>query len=99
MNRRRKWAVGTLAGLCLLVITLIVLPVLVEKPLRRTVERGFNACVKGYTVHLGGLRVRPMGLSVHVRDLDVIQDLHPDLPIARIPRISAHLRLAPMLHG
>jgi hypothetical protein len=99
MSRRKKWVVGTLAGLCLPVITLIVLPVLVEKPWRGTVEREFNACVKGYTVHLGGLDVRPMGLSVHVRDLELIQDLHPDLPIARIPRISAHLRLAPMLHG
>jgi hypothetical protein len=99
MSRRRKWAVGTLSGLCLLVITLIVLPVLVEKPLRNAAERQFNACVKGYTVHLGGLDVRPMSLSVHIRDLDVTQDLHPDLPIARIPRISASLRLPPMLHG
>jgi len=43
MSRRKKWVVGTLAGWCLLVITLIVLPVLVEKPLRGTVEREFNA--------------------------------------------------------
>jgi len=99
MSRRRKWAIGTLAGLCLLVIAIILVPIVLENPLRGIAERQLNACVKGYTAHIGGLDVRPMGLSVDVRDLDVIQDVHPDVPIVRIPRVSTKLRLAQVLRG
>ena len=96
MSRRWRW---TLAALALLIVLVTVVPFLAESPLRRVAERQLNACVQGYTAHIGRLDVRPLGLSVHLRDLHIVQDAHPDTPLVRIPRVSTDLRLAPLLRG
>ena len=96
MSRRWRWTLGALA---LLIVLVTVVPILAAGPLRRVAERQLNACVHGYSARIGGLDVRPLGLSVHLRDLDIVQDAHPDTPLVRIPRVSTDLRLAPLLRG
>ena len=96
MSRRGRWTLGALA---LLIVLVIAGPFLAERPLRRVAERQFNACVEGYTAQIGRLDVRPLGLSVHLHDLHIAQDAHPDPPLIRIPRVSTDLRLVPLLRG
>lgn len=96
MSRRGRWTLGALA---LLIVLVIAGPFLAERPLRRVAERQLNACLEGYTAQIGRLDVRPLGLSVHLRDLHIGQDAHPDPPLVRIPRVSTDLRLAPLLRG
>lgn len=96
MSRRWRWTLGALA---LLIVLVIAGPFLAERPLRRVAERQLNACVDGYTAQIGRLDVHPLGLSVHLRDLHIGQDAHPDPPLVRIPRVSTDLRLAPLLRG
>jgi hypothetical protein len=96
MSRRWRWTLGALA---LLIVLVIAGPILAERPLRRVAERQVNACVEGYTAQIGGLDVRPLTLSVHLRDLYIAQDANPDPPLVRIPRVSTDLRLAPLLLG
>ena len=82
MSRRWRWTLGALA---LLIVLVIAGPFLAERPLRRVAERQLNACVDGYTAQIGRLDVHPLGLSVHLRDLHIGQDAHPDPPLVRIP--------------
>ena len=96
MSRRGRWTLGALA---LLIVLVIAGPFLAERPLRRLAERQLNACVEGYTAQIGRLDVRPLSLSVHLRDLHIAQDAHPDPPLIRIPRVSTDLRLVPLLRG
>jgi Domain of Unknown Function (DUF748) len=96
MSLRWRWAFGTLAVLGALVIAM---PFVAEKPLRAVAERQLNACVKGYNAHIGALDLRPISLSVHLRNLQISQDAHPDPPIVRIPRISTDVQLASMIRG
>jgi hypothetical protein len=96
MSRRWGWTFGVLL---LLVVLVIAVSFIAERPLRRLVERQLNACVQGYTAQIGGLDLRPLALSVRLRDLHVVQDAHPEPPLVLIPRVTTDLRLAPLLRG
>jgi hypothetical protein len=77
----------------------IVVPFFAAEPIRSMAERQMNACVKGYTAHIGAVDVRPLSLAVHVRDLQIVQDASRDPPMVRIRRISTDVRLGAMLRG
>lgn len=96
MSRRWRWTLGAPA---LLIVFVMAVPFLAERRLRRVAEWHLNACVEGYTAQIGGFHVRPLALSVHLRDLHIAQDAHPDPPLVRIPRVSTDLRLMPLLRG
>src|SRR5262249_55166132 len=84
----RRWlVVGAVLG--------VVLPFifgaafLIDEPLRRYTEAKVNRALKGYTAHIGKLNFHPLGLSLDVADLVVVQDAHPDPPVASIPLLGA----------
>jgi uncharacterized protein DUF748 len=95
---RRRWRV--LAG----AITAIILIVFVaargiDEPLRRHVEAGMNAALKGYTVRIGTLRFHPVGGSIDLIDWTIAQDAHPEPPVAYIPRLHASVQWLALVHG
>jgi hypothetical protein len=51
-----------------------------DEPLRRQTEARINAALKGYTVRIGRLDFHPIGFSLDLEDLIVIQDAYPDPP-------------------
>ncbi|SLM47368.1 conserved protein of unknown function [Nitrospira japonica] len=97
-ERRHAWHfIG--AGLGLLLALGILAAFLVDEPLRQWTERTVNDRIKGYHVTIGGLAVHPLTLSVDLHEVLVRQDIHPDPPIAAMPRITADARLSPLLSG
>ena len=94
----RRWRiVGGALGLVLLVAYAVAFQI--DEPLRRYTEAKMNRALKGYTVHITTLKFHPLGFSLHLLDTIVIQDAHPDPPVARIPRLSASVHWRALLHG
>ena len=94
----RRWlVVGAVVGLVLAIA--FGISFLIDEPLRRYTEAKVNRALKGYTAHIGKLNFHPIGLSLDVAELVVVQDAHPDPPIASIPRLSASVHWRALLHG
>ena len=89
MSKRWAWV---LASLAILLAVLVGASLLIDKPLRGYMERKLNAHLKGYTAHLGALDFHPLGFSLDLKDLVIIQDANPDPPVAAIPKLSASVQ-------
>jgi hypothetical protein len=75
-----------------LILLIVIASFFVDEPLRRGIERGMNANLKGYKVTLPHAHFRLFDLSVTLRDLTVRQEAHPEPPVAVIPRLHAHVQ-------
>ncbi|HEV8675035.1 MAG TPA: DUF748 domain-containing protein [Methylomirabilota bacterium] len=95
---RRRW-IWILAIAAVPVILLVAADVLLDEPLRRVVERDMNARLHGYRVTLPALDFRVLGFSVALKDLLVLQEAHPDPPVARIPKIVASVQWKELVFG
>ena len=95
-RRRWKWLVIPVAVVAVLVIAL---DHFLDEPLRRQMERRLNAALEGYTVTLRGLDFHLIGGSVDLLDLVVVQELNPEPPVARIPKLSASIQWRELLRG
>src|SRR5262244_160421 len=94
----RRWlVVGAVLGLVLAIVFGVAF--LIDEPLRRYTEAKVNRALKGYTARIGKLNFHPIGLSLDVAELVVVQDAHPDPPIASIPLLSASVHWRALLHG
>jgi hypothetical protein len=88
------WSAGILAGVLLL---LIVLPPIVAEPMRRSMERRMNASLKGYSVHIGKLRLRPFDFGLTLVNLTLRQNENPEPPVAVFPRLQASVQWRELL--
>jgi len=94
----RRWlVVGAVVGVVLLIAYAIAF--LIDEPLRRYTEAKMNRALKGYTVHLEKLDFHPLGFSLDLRGVLVVQDAHPEPPVARIPLLSASVHWRALIHG
>jgi hypothetical protein len=96
VRTRWKWVLGALA---ILLVLAYAVAFLIDEPLRRTIERQMNARMKGYTARIGYLNFHPIGFSIDLRDLVLVQDAHPDPPIMRAPRLSASVQWSAIIHA
>jgi hypothetical protein len=97
MHRRHwPWVAGALA---LFVLFVLFRARLVDEPLRRRVEAGVNAALDGYSVRIGELRLHPLGFGVDLSDVIVMQDAHPDPPVASLPELDASVQWKAALRG
>jgi len=96
VRTRWKWLLGALVALLVLAY---VIAVAIDEPLRRTIEGQMNARMKGYTARIGYLNFHPIGFSLDLRDLILVQDAHPDPPVLRVPRLSASVQWSAIIHG
>ncbi len=87
------------AALVLLAILLFIASVLIEEPMRRSIEERMNEALDGYTVEVPDLDFLLLGLSVTVHDLVIRQEAHPDPPVAVIPEIKANVHWRELLRG
>ena len=90
------WIVGIVVVL-LLIIGLAV--AFIDEPLRAYAERELNRRVEGYTFHIGKLDFHPIGLSIDLEDVTVIQTDHPDPPIAQLTKWHASVHWRELLSG
>ena len=70
-----------------------------DVPLRQYTEAKINARLKGYTATIGALHYNPINFSLDIRDLVIVQDEHPDPPVASIGRLYASVHWRALLSG
>jgi len=96
MRRAWRWIFGAIA---LLLVLVVVGSRLVDEPLRRRIESGMNAALKGYKVRIGKVRFHPIGFSLDLMDGVIIQEANPDPPVANVPQLHASVEWLALLHG
>jgi hypothetical protein len=95
-SRAFRWGVGIPVAL---VLVLYVAFFFLDEPLRRITERRINRDLKGYSVLLPGLHVQLIGLSSTLKGLTVLQQAHPDPPIAYFPILKVGIHWHEILSG
>jgi hypothetical protein len=101
MPRVRKVVlVSSIAVLVLLVLVVIVVPLFAARPLRAVIERQVNTRLKGYTARVGAVGLfPPWNLTLKLRDVSIVQQAHPDPPVADIDLVGFKLEWSALLHG
>jgi len=99
LSRGGRWAAIAGAVLVVLLVVAFAVAFLIDEPLRRSIEAQMNERLTGYTVTIGALDFHPIGLSIDFEDLQVVQQKHPDPPVARIARLSASVQWRALLRG
>jgi len=82
-----------------LVLVVAVIDVFADAPLRTSIEAEVNRRLDGYSATIGGVDLRPWNLSREVRDLTLVQDAHPDPPVASFPLLVFSVQWTALLHG
>ena len=95
----RRWWIWLVGVVGLVVVAAVVVSFFIDEPLRRYVERQMNAQLQGYTVRIGALDFHPLGFSVDLKDIVIMQDGHPDPPVVHVPALSASVQWRALLRG
>ena len=91
-----RWGIGVPAALA---ITLYGASFFLDGPLRSMMEKRMNGHLKGYSVRLTGLHLNPIGLSLTLTGLTVLQQAHPDPPEVLFPVLKASILWSEVLSG
>jgi len=97
MRARWRWIVGGVVVAVLLL--LFAAPPLIGRQLRGTLEGRMNAALTGYHVRIGAVDVHPIGFGVDLRDLVIVQDKHPEPPVADVPKFSLSVNWKALIFG
>ncbi len=97
MSRFWKWVLGIVGFLVLLIIVLSYF--IQNDALRRHAERQMNRHLTDYTVRVGKAYFHPIGLSLDLDDLVLIQNEIPDPPVASIKRLHASVHWTALIKG
>ena len=91
-----KTAFGALA--LFIVLALYSADALLAGPMRNWAERTMNSQLKGYTVHI--VRVRPhlWRLGLDLDSLVLVQNMHPDPPVADFGALKFSMAMAELFH-
>ncbi|HZD41755.1 MAG TPA: DUF748 domain-containing protein, partial [Terriglobales bacterium] len=96
MGRTVKWLAVAIG---LLVMLVAAASYFVDEPLRRRTEQKINQALRGYTVKITKLDFHPLGFSLDLEDAVIVQDAHPDPPVARIPNLTASVNWKALIFG
>ncbi len=95
-SRPLRWVLGILAAIALV---LYIASFFLDEPLRRVTERKVNRDLKGYSVRLPELHVHLIGLSLTLKGLTVVQQAHPNPPVAYFPYLNTSIHWREILSG
>jgi len=96
---RRRWIVLAVALVALVGLASATALFFIDEPLRRYTEAKMNARLKGYTATIGTLHFSPINFSLDLRDTVIVQNEHPDPPVANIGRLYASVHWRALLSG
>jgi len=96
--KKARW-IWLAGALVLLLLGSVTLSAVVDQPLRESMERKLNARLKGYAVHLGGVRLHPLGFALDLTDIVIVQEANPEPPVAWIPKLSASVQWRALFLG
>lgn len=91
-----RWSIGLPIAL---VLILFMASFYIDEPLRRLTEENINRNLKGYTVQLPKLHLRLIDLAVTVEDVSVLQQSHPNPPVAHLPMVKTTIHWKEILSG
>ncbi len=106
--KERPWAKKLLASMVLrwvvgipvvLALVLYGASYLLDEPLRSNTEKKLNRDLKGYSVRLQAVHVQLIGLTATLKGLTVLQQAHPDPPVAYFPIVKASINWRELLAG
>jgi hypothetical protein len=97
MRNRRAWALAIVLGA--VALATVVLAVALDEPIRQRIESAMNAKLDGYTASIRALDFHPIGFSVELYDVVVVQHAHPDPPVVRIERLTASVDWTALLRA
>ena len=81
-------------GLALfMVLGLFFMDALLAGPMRRWAEHAMNSKLKGYTVHIARVRPHLWRMAFDLDDLVLIQNTHPDPPVADFGSLQFSLEI------
>jgi len=95
-SRVLRWGVGMPV---ILALVLYGASYLLDEPLRSNTEKKLNRDLKGYSVSLSGAHVQLIGFSATLKGLTVLQQAHPDAPVAYFPIVKATIHWRGLLAG
>jgi hypothetical protein len=98
LPRQRSIRLWVIAGL-LFLAALLVVPLVIEEPLRRQLERNVNLQLKGYRASIGELSLQPLALAIELIDVRIVQEAHPKPAVADLPRFRASVQWRAVLSG
>src|SRR5262245_7701317 len=99
LRRRSRWWLTVPGVLIVLAIGVVAADYFLDEPFRRELERRMNGRLEGYRVTVRAADVHLLGLAFDLGDLVVVQQAHPDPPVARIRRLSVSVHWRALLHG
>ena len=97
--RRHPWRTAGVFVLLLVLGVAYIVAFQLDEPIRREMEQRLNAKLEGYKVQVGGADFHPLGLSLDLEDLLVVQEAAPDPPVAKIDEIQASVQWGALLSG
>jgi hypothetical protein len=83
----------------LLIAAVVVASFFIDEPLRQYMVRKLNSELQGYTVDIERLNFHPIGFSLDLERVTLVQNAIPDPPIAKIEKWSASLQWTALLSG
>jgi len=95
-SRAFRWGFGIPAAV---VVVIFCASFLLDEPLRRITETKLNRDLKGYTVRLPALHIQLLNLSLSLKEMTIIQQAHPDHPVASFPLLKASIHWSEILAG
>lgn len=94
---REKWRRRLLFGAAVLALIIWLLSFGLDEPIRRHIEQQMNASLVGYTAHIRALRYHPFNFAITLKDTSIVQDKHPEPPVADFPRLDASVHWRALL--
>jgi hypothetical protein len=93
----RRWQRWMLGIAIVLIAVAVGLAHLLDETLRRRIEAGINRSLKGYQVTIGRVDFHPFGFSLDLENSIIVQEAHPDPPMANIPLLTASVEWLSLL--
>jgi hypothetical protein len=85
------YVVATLAAIVFLVSYAF------DEPVRRRLEQQMNANLVGYTAKIRRAHFHPFNFAITLKDTSILQDDHPNPPVATFPRLDASVHWRALL--
>jgi len=99
LHRPPRWLELLFAVVAGIAVLAAAVPMFLDGPLRARVERDANRRLKGYRLHIARLHFHPLTLSLDLLDSTLIQETHPEPPVATVPFLSAGIHWGALLRG
>lgn len=82
-----------------LIVLVIIGALFIDAPLRGYLERQANRALHGYTLSIGSLDFHPIGFSIDLADVVLLQDRNPEQPVLTIPKWSMNVHWRELFTG